>query len=634
MESKESSQIFSNKFSMGKFLRKKKNLYKPEPEFSYIIPTPTHEALFSYLKSNGFLSSKVTFAEFSLKNGLHYSGLIATEDILTNEVFIKVPKKVILTTRTAFLSELNVVFLENEEAFKRDGEFYDYFILIFFLLFEFQKGKTSEFFFYISSFPKDQGYLSLWQEKDLEFLEEESLKKFALKEFKETCEEFELLSKIAAKYPKLFEDGTFSLENFLWIGSILTNRSFFGRYRYMTLMPFADMLNHNCVNILRKHVKKENEDEEVLHKELYEENEEKLESSENTSEDIDFDDWPEFEFEKNSDKEEVFKENLLIRKVLDFFKEKMDFEDLTTMAFLGRLIVFIEEKGEENEDFCEKIMGIVQDYWRNLRDFYWKNEKIEYSKSCCKEKRKKKEDDNDKNHQKNKWEDTDFEEIHFHTNFNENFKKNSQVFLCYGKGISNKKLLKNYGISIEYNKYDKVFFNIFPSNFCKESEIYGKFLEQIDYFPNFQQFKLKYTSLNRNIVIFFKILMFNFEENQVNEIFNSKNIDLEIKAIEKIVKVLKGLNFGKNSLEENEKLLFDRKIGYNQYFSVVYKLEKQRITQFNINLFDICLIMLKKIQKGFDKIQVFSEKIESEENEEEFQRNRYVLLSYMKKWEF
>ena len=632
MESKESSHFLSNKFSMGKFLRKKKNLYKPEPEFSYIIPTPTHEALFSSLKTNGFLSTKVAFAEFSLKNGLHYSGLIATEDILTNEVFIKVPKKVILTTRTAFLSELNVIFRENEEAFKLDGECNDYSILLFFLLFEFQKGKSSEFFFYISSFPKDQGYLSLWQEKELEFLEEEGLKKFAIQEFKKTCEEFELLSKIAANYPKLFEKGTFSLENFLWIGSILTNRSFFGRYRYMTLMPFADMLNHNCVNILRKHVKKDKEEEVILHKELCAEDEENLESSENTSEEMDFDDWP--ESEKNSDNDEVFIENLLIRKVVDFIKDKIDFDDLTSLTFLGRLIVLIEEKGEENEDFCEKIMGIAQNYWENLRGFYWENGNIEYSKGCCQKKTKKKNEDNEKNLQKNEWEDVDFEEIHFHTNFNENFKKNSQVFLCYGKGISNKKLLKNYGISIEYNKYDKVFLNIFPSNFCKESGIYAKFLKPIEYFPIFQQFKLKYTSFNRNLVIFFKVLLFNFEENQINEIFLSKNINLEIKAIEKIVGVLKGLSFGKNSLEENEKLLFDRKIGYNQYFSVVYKLEKQRITQFNIKLFNICLIMLKRIQKGLDKIQVFSEKIESEENEEEFRRNRYVLSHYMKKWEF
>ena len=43
---------------------------------------------------------------FQTKNGLKYSGFIATEDIPTNSVLLRVPVDCLLTTRDAFLSEI------------------------------------------------------------------------------------------------------------------------------------------------------------------------------------------------------------------------------------------------------------------------------------------------------------------------------------------------------------------------------------------------------------------------------------------------------------------------------------------------------------------------------------------------
>lgn len=43
---------------------------------------------------------------FQTKNGLKYSGFIATEDIPTNSVLLRVPVECLLTTRDAFLSEI------------------------------------------------------------------------------------------------------------------------------------------------------------------------------------------------------------------------------------------------------------------------------------------------------------------------------------------------------------------------------------------------------------------------------------------------------------------------------------------------------------------------------------------------
>ena len=313
---------------------------------------------------------------------------------------------------------------------------------------------------------------------------------------------------------------------------------------------------------------------------------------------------------------------MLVKKAVDFFKEKTDLEDLTSVPFLCILISYIEETSKETPEFLDKITKILDDYHESLQVFLTANPK-EKTKEKSTEKTVR------------DWSPEAFDEIEFVTNKNEVFLKNSQVFLCYGSGFSNKKLLKDYGFCIEYNKYDKVFLNIFPATFfCEESPIFSQFLKKIEYFPYFQQFKLKYTSFNANLVIFFKIFLFNFEENRINEIFFAKNLDFEIKALEKILGFLRKLSFSQHSLQENEKLLFDAEIGYNHYFSVVYKLEKQRIAQFNIKLIDIVLTIMRKIREGMSKAQAFSEKTDYEESQEEFARNRYVLSPYMKKWQF
>ncbi len=632
MESIQSELQIQKKWSMGKYLRKQKGLYKPEPQFSYAEPTPTQNTLFSNLKAKGFLSSKVAHAEFSLKNGLHYSGLIATEEILTHDVFFQIPKEMILNTKIAYFSEIRSIFEENSWDFIIDNNLHADYILLFFILFEYQKGKDSEWYHYISTLPKDQGFLALWDEEDIEHLEDEAIKTYVIKEKQNIFKDYDRLSKIALKYPKFFRKETFSLENFIWIYSILTNRSFLGDYKYVSMIPFVDMVNHNCVDVYRNHPHNDEakeKEEEGIHQRLSQEDEDEFSSSENTEDEKDYDGFNEFEA---VEKEAIIK-NLLIRKVVNWFQEKVDFNDLTSLAFLGRLISFIEEKERENEEFNEIIIKICEDYLKSLQEFYLVELKTEYKKNNC----VKPQVENKKNYvfdpKKQKWEPEGFDKIEFAANMKENFSKNSQVFICYGV-YSNKRLLKNYGMSIEFNKYDKVFLNISPSNFYQESDDFSNFLMLKKCFPFLKQFKLKYTEFNTNLIVFFKLLMFDFEKNQINDIFYAKDINLEIKAVEKIIFFLKGLNFSKNSLEENEKLLFDKNIGYNHYFSVIYKLEKQRITQLNIKLFNICLIMLHKMQKGLNKFQVFSVKIESEENEEEFLRHRYILSPYIKKWEF
>lgn len=619
------------KWSMGKYLRTLKQLRKPQPNSSIIAPSPQQKALLTHLEKNDFKSSKVAIGNFSLKNGLCYSGLIVTDDLSTNEIFFRVPKNLILDARTAYNSEINIIFQENEAEFRVEDGICDDYLLIFYILFENQKGKNSKWFHTISAFPKNQGFLALWKSKDLEYLEEGALKRKAKKQYSEILQEHEKFQKIAMRYPHFFKPNSFSFEDFIWIYSILTNRSFFGNYKTVTLIPFVDMLNHENVNIYRNHPN--NTIDEVLdindHKILNESEENNFTSSDES--------WGEKDSDEvsdgnalilNGEREKLFFENILINSLISYFEENLSYKDTTSVLFLGVLIEYVQENQEENHEFKGKVMLWMNEYLNSIKEFYSKDLKIDYMNFYSIKENKKMEGFD------RFLEPLDFEEIQFITNENENYKKNSQISLNYGD-YSNKKLLKIYGMSIEYNLADKVFLNISLCSFFKASANFLNYLHNSNLYPFIKQFKLKYTTFDSsNLIIFFKVLSYDFVKNKIIQIFLSKDIDLEIKALEKIIGVLNNLSFSKNSIEENEKMLFDKNIGYNQYFSIVYKLGKQRITQMNIKLYKICLLMLEKIKGGLPKLVAFMEKINELESEEEYPRFRYLLSPYMKKWDF
>ena len=63
------------------------------------------------------------------------------------------------------------------------------------------------------------------------------------------------------------------------------------------------------------------------------------------------------------------------------------------------------------------------------------------------------------------------ESISVKTGKRDNYKKGSQVYFCYSK-LSNRLLLTNYGIALEYNKFDHVYIKI---DFILRISIYKKY---------------------------------------------------------------------------------------------------------------------------------------------------------------
>ena len=52
-----------------------------------------------------------------------------------------------------------------------------------------------------------------------------------------------------AKYPDLFEKETFSDDNVKWIYTHLVTRCFGKYFQYVTMVPFAEMFNHECTDV-------------------------------------------------------------------------------------------------------------------------------------------------------------------------------------------------------------------------------------------------------------------------------------------------------------------------------------------------------------------------------------------------
>ena len=93
-----------NRYTIGKELRKLKQLRKRDPLAKVLPLTPELEAYKKDLEEKGMVVGPIDVALFETKNGLKYPGFMANKDIDSNSVLLRVPVGCLLTTRDAFLS--------------------------------------------------------------------------------------------------------------------------------------------------------------------------------------------------------------------------------------------------------------------------------------------------------------------------------------------------------------------------------------------------------------------------------------------------------------------------------------------------------------------------------------------------
>jgi hypothetical protein len=103
-----------------------------------------------------------------------------------------VPRECLLTTRVAYLSDIKKVFQQNTHFFhKKFNDSWEDHILLFFILYEFQKSRNSQWFNLIRNLPKELDYVIFWDDRELDLLEDKKLVNEAKKLYKDFLIDYE-----------------------------------------------------------------------------------------------------------------------------------------------------------------------------------------------------------------------------------------------------------------------------------------------------------------------------------------------------------------------------------------------------------------------------------------------------------
>lgn len=125
----------------------------------------------TFCKNNGIEHPKIKYPVMfgHGKNG--YLGCMATEDIGKDEVIVKVPSNLIITTKNCYqCDELQPVYFEHPELFGKHVQYGDDNVMAAFILYQISLGEKSRFYEQIMMWPKNADILMNWNDEDLEWL--------------------------------------------------------------------------------------------------------------------------------------------------------------------------------------------------------------------------------------------------------------------------------------------------------------------------------------------------------------------------------------------------------------------------------------------------------------------------------
>eukprot|EP00871_Galdieria_phlegrea_P000740 jgi/Galph1/1667/GphlegSOOS_G337.1 len=210
------------------------------------------QEFYHWLKENGvYISQKASWSraphrlliaeETSDEGEASGRGLLASRPINLGEKLFEIPEKLILSRKLALQT-----FPESVMSHIQD----EYISIALLLLFECAKGEDSFFKPYLNVLPTlDQlNPLFLWNERDLSLLKGSPSLSLCYQLREKLQREYEWLEQHI--FPILQGDAYwhyFSQKDFLWAFAILFSRAVcFPKSKHIALVPYADLLNHNC----------------------------------------------------------------------------------------------------------------------------------------------------------------------------------------------------------------------------------------------------------------------------------------------------------------------------------------------------------------------------------------------------
>lgn len=110
----------------------------------------------------------------------------------------------------------------------------------------------------LKNLPREIDYIVFWKNEELQLLEDKELIKQAQKLRRDYERDYKDLSKILKRYPQFFKPESFCYEDAKWIYCHITSRCF-GKYlENVTMVPFVELINHECVDVYYDYMYNEN----------------------------------------------------------------------------------------------------------------------------------------------------------------------------------------------------------------------------------------------------------------------------------------------------------------------------------------------------------------------------------------
>lgn len=663
----ETSSTNNNRYTIGKYLRNKKKLKKKDSSFVREEMPPKLKVYLEDLMSKGAKMNKLAVGKFKLKNGLEYPGMVATEDIHSDQILMEIPREMLLTTRQAWFSPVRSIFQENPDYFSPNRAYaWEDRMLMMFLIYEHSRGKDSPWYHLLENLSRDIDYVIFWPEEELELLEDESLVRLARGTRSSFEEEAQKFLEIAKKYPDILKEEFFTYENVRWIYIHLTTRCFGKYFEYVTMVPMAELLNHECTDVFYDFRYNEDNPHKPADqhfddpKPLTEEEIDNFETSDGTYGSIEHDQDSDFDYDQDSEarflsntKKQLLKEDEFfmdevkskIQDIKTFFTTKFNWCDTLTTSYMKEILCYLDdleqryEAGKLSLAAARKEISSIEtqnvfyknEIWKYYKEVLGKAEseikieQFETIKRGTKKKEEEKKSTIDFKEDKD-WKEDKFDTFIMKAAWKDQFEKEAQVFFCYGR-LSNRLMLMRYGMTLEYNKYDHVHFKI---PYIKYLNGNTWLIEKIKYYkvPRIKKLKARRRKFAIELLDFFKSVNWKYKTHTLDDFFYPKNLDLELQALEMMKEFYEEfLKNCKESEEELEKKLTDPALSYHQYFATVLNLERQRGIRFHYRSVKVLIEILNRIKSGL-KLEFALLRVNELESEEQYHRNRVFFEAY------
>lgn len=588
---------------------------------------------------NGLKLGKVDVCSFFLKNGLPYTGVVATGDINPYDLIVQVPKHLILFLHDCYFSELRSMFDENPQIFSRQlcPDYYFSNIFWAFILFELPKGEKSKWYHMFANLPKDYDCILFWEDAEFDLLQDSHLKKKLVANKQAYQQLIKDFTKVIEKYPLLYPPTSYNADVIRWLAITVQTRSFGCQWVNDGMVSFCELFNHAPTRIIKTHQfdnattysESSVQRLEVNGAQVFEtdsEDEGETKSSANNA-----------ETEPGATQHTAAVDKLLaaqidsqttfgaIADLIGQFTQQLRQEKGEELKFFAFALLKIEEElariraaeqqqqgadHEKNRQDLEGLFASIRGQWHALKAFRakrgqpskkprdpklekyldWINKQYDYLDSCKLFPKTLEE-----------WPKDKFDCFSFFCHPKQAYKANSQVYYVYGK-YSNKDMIHQYGFALENNKYE---FEVLRHNFAKEVCVSSgapktgcgeKALKALNqkFVLNRRRFCLElYLSIKAKHLYLAGELL---GEAALKKLYSLADTELEVRCLKEFILIIEQYQQAKftYSIEQCESLLLDPHTMYHKYFSIVYIKERLLILRTQMDMAAMIMDCLKQ----------------------------------------